>query len=112
MDPARLFAAEGRDRVLNVLLGHDLVRGSEIVSREDLIEETADQHPSDFFHRGSFLAWTRAASVIDCGGRVARCQRSLATPQRARFCFSPGRDQVEREARSIAMRETERCCRR
>jgi hypothetical protein len=56
MDPARLFAAEGRDRVLDVLLGHDLVRGSEIVSREDRVEETADQLPSDFFHRGSFLA--------------------------------------------------------
>jgi hypothetical protein len=56
MNPARLVAAERRDRVLDVLLGHDLVRGSEILSREDLLEQTPDQQPSDLLHRDSFLA--------------------------------------------------------
>jgi hypothetical protein len=57
MDPARLFAAEGRDRVLHVLLGHDFVCRSEIPRREDLLEETLDQHPSNSFHHGPLHAW-------------------------------------------------------
>src|SRR5919197_1011381 len=54
MNAAGLFAAEGRDRVLDVVLGHDLVGGSGIPTREELVEETPDQQLSDFLHSGSF----------------------------------------------------------
>jgi len=43
LDPARLLPAEWLHRVLEVLLGHDVVGGTEIPGGEDLVEQPHDE---------------------------------------------------------------------
>jgi hypothetical protein len=86
--------AEGRTRVLDVLLRHDLVRGSEALSREHLLEEAPHQPLHNPFHHAPFSLDVAGAASDSKATRPA----SAAAQKSALFVRPPAVDVHDQES--------------